>query len=53
MNTTFDLKDAIEDVVSKRYITKTLSRVFQSIRIAVNKEFVHLDLFLNNALKIC
>ena len=38
MNTTFDLKDAIKEMVNERYLNKTLSRVFQAIRIISNEE---------------
>ena len=38
MNTTFDLKIAVEEVVNKKYLNKSLSRVFQSIRMKVNNE---------------
>lgn len=51
MNTTFDLKEAIQDVTNPRYLNKTLSRVFQSIRIKVNNEIENLNLFLCNSLK--
>ena len=51
MNTTFDLKEAIKDVASPKYLNKTLSRVFQSIRMKVNNEIENLNLFLVNSLK--
>ena len=51
MNTTFDLKEAVKDVASPRYLNKTLSRVFQSIRMKVNNEIENLNLFLVNSLK--
>ena len=51
MNTTFDLRQAIQEVVSQRYLNKTLSRVFQSIRIVVNNELENLKIFLENITK--
>ena len=51
MNTTFDLKQAVQEVVNPRYLNKTLSRVFQSIRIAVNNELENLKIFLENITK--
>ena len=51
MNTTYDLKYAIEEVSSKQHINKTLSRVFQAIRMKVNNEIENLNNFLNLSLK--
>jgi len=39
MKTTLDLVNAVKEVTPDRYLNKTLSRVFQSLRIAVNNEF--------------
>ena len=47
MLTTFDLKHAIEKKVDKRYLVKSLSRVFQAIRIHVNNELDSLKKLLS------
>ena len=51
MNTTYQLKDAISETTHPKYINKTLSRVFQSIRMMVNSEIENLNLFLLNSIK--
>ena len=43
MNTTIDLRIAVEKTVSGKYLNKTLARVFQAIRIAVNNEMENLS----------
>ena len=50
MNTTFDLKNAVEKCVNPRYLNKSLARVFQSIRIKVNNEIDALKEALNSSI---
>jgi len=38
MNTTFELRQAIENAVNPRFLTKSLARVFQAVRIKINDE---------------
>ena len=47
MKTTFDLKQSILDVVPSYFANKTMARVFQAIRIAVNDELTVLKDTLN------
>jgi len=47
METTLDLRSSIEDVVGQQYLIKSLSRVFQSIRIHINNELHSLRGLLN------
>ena len=47
MDTTFDLKQAILEVTPSNFSNKTMARVFQAIRIAVNDELNILKLTLN------
>ncbi len=50
MLTTLDLRKAIEDGVGQKYLIKSLSRVFQSIRIHVNGELDSLKKLLSISL---
>ena len=53
MNTTYDLKTSIiKSIGSQENINKVLSRVFQSIRIEVNKEFENIEMILKDIPKI-
>ena len=38
MNTTFELKQAVESAVNPRFLNKSLARVFQAVRIKINDE---------------
>ncbi len=52
LKTTFDLKDIIENTVFPREQNKTLMRVFQAFRIAVNHELDALQKTLSDAITI-
>lgn len=49
INTTKQLAEIIESAVSKRYLIKSIARVFQAIRIEVNRELENLNEFLKQA----
>ena len=46
INTTFDLNKILKPLYPERYLNKNLSRIYQAIRIEVNKELDVLKLFL-------
>ena len=50
MNTTYDLKRAIVRSVNPRFLTKSLARVFQAIRIKINDELGALEEALFNSI---
>jgi 16S rRNA (cytosine1402-N4)-methyltransferase len=50
--TTRALRDAVLSVVGERFLTKTLARVFQAIRIHVNNELENLEKALRAALQV-
>jgi len=52
IETTGELKKLILEITAERYQIKTLSRVFQALRIHVNNELEFLKQFLNNSLKV-
>jgi len=52
IKTTFQLRELIEDVVPKRYSIKSIARVFQAIRIEVNKELDSLQKGLESAVPL-
>jgi 16S rRNA (cytosine1402-N4)-methyltransferase len=52
IETTTELREAIEDVTSEKYLSKTLSRVFQALRIYVNDELEALKSFLTKAVDL-
>lgn len=46
------LKELITEITPPRYQTKTLSRVFQALRIHVNNELEYLKQFLKNSMEV-
>ena len=52
INTTSELKELVSKVVPERYLRKSLSRIFQALRIYVNNELDTLKSFLNNSVKV-
>lgn len=52
VNTTADLRSSVEAVVGKKFLTKSLARVFQAIRIEVNAELKNLQRVLEDSLDI-
>jgi len=52
INTTQQLVKIIESVITFQYRIKSLARIFQAIRIAVNRELENLQLFLDQSLDL-
>ena len=52
INTTGELKELVSKVVPERFLRKSLSRIFQALRIYVNSELDTLESFLNNSVKV-
>jgi 16S rRNA (cytosine1402-N4)-methyltransferase len=52
IKTTKDLREIIEKIVPSRFLLKTLSRVFQALRIYVNNELDELKLFLEKSVEL-
>lgn len=52
IETTTQLKEMIEEISNPKYLTKTLSRVFQAFRIYVNDELNKLKDFLSNSVTL-
>jgi 16S rRNA (cytosine1402-N4)-methyltransferase len=52
IQTTLDLSNIITEITPQRYHTKTLSRVFQALRIYVNDELNTLKLFLKKSIEL-
>jgi len=52
VQTTGDLRSVIQEVVSPQFLTNTLARVFQAIRIEVNHELDNLRIVLRDAVEL-
>lgn len=52
IETTSEIVSIISELVPENYRRKTLSRIFQALRIFVNDELENLKLFLENSLKV-
>lgn len=52
INTTYDLVEIIQEVIPSYKIKKSLARIFQALRIAVNQELENIQQGLNCAIRI-
>lgn len=52
INTTTNLAEIISEVVPERFLKKTLARVFQALRIYINKELDVLKTFLDDSVDV-
>ena len=52
IETTKDLKEIVAAITPERFLVKSLSRVFQALRILVNDELKVLGEFLSNSIKV-
>jgi len=52
IDSTMHLRDVVGSAVGGRFLTKTLARVFQAIRIEVNKELESLEAMLRDSLQL-
>lgn len=52
INTTTDLRNIVESVVGKKFLNKSLARIFQAIRIEVNREIDALNHVLNDTIDL-
>lgn len=52
LETTEDLRDAVASVTPERFLNKTLARVFQALRIEVNRELEMLERALEQGLEL-
>lgn len=52
IKTTGDLRGIISDIIPPNYLKKSLSRVFQALRIEVNNELEELEIFLTKAVDL-
>lgn len=52
IETTKDISEIISELVPENYLRKTLTRIFQALRICVNDELENLKLFLENSVKV-
>ncbi|OGV98652.1 MAG: 16S rRNA (cytosine(1402)-N(4))-methyltransferase, partial [Melioribacter sp. RIFOXYB12_FULL_38_5] len=49
---TFQLRKIIEEITPERFVTKSLARVFQALRIYVNDELGELKEFLDKSVEL-
>ncbi|MBU0559074.1 MAG: 16S rRNA (cytosine(1402)-N(4))-methyltransferase RsmH [Bacteroidetes bacterium] len=52
INSTLQLAKIIEEVTNPRFVNKTLTRVFQALRIFVNNELEELKIFLSGSISL-
>lgn len=53
IQTTFDLAQIVRNIIHGKHVNKSLSRVFQALRITVNNELENIKIGLEKAINLC